>query len=248
MASSRNWFASGGEAYARFRPTYPDALAEFLASVAPATGRAVDVGCGNGQFTCQLAAHFLSVIGVDPSADQIGHAVAHDHVRYVRAPAEATGLPAGGASLITAAQAAHWFDLPRFYAEVRRIAAPDAVIALISYGIPQFDAEIDGRFQHFYRDEIGRYWPPERALVETGYAGIDFPFAAIPWPAMTIRRDWDLAAFLGYVSTWSALRGVEEAGQMAVVDRFAGEMETLWGDPAANRLVTWPISLRLGRV
>lgn len=245
--TQRNWFASGGEAYARFRPTYPDALSDFLADVAPATARAVDVGCGTGQFTGQIARHFDEVIGLDPSADQIAHAAPHPRVAYRCAPAEATGLPDASTALIVAAQAAHWFDRPRFYAEARRIAVAGGIVALVSYGIPVFDAEIDGRFQRFYRDEIGRYWPPERQLVESGYTGIDFPFAEIAWPAMAIRREWDLAALLGYVSTWSALRGAEEAGEGALADRFATDMERLWGDPAATRTVEWPIAMRIGR-
>lgn len=52
---ARNWFDQGGRAYARFRPEYPPALAAFLASVAPDKRLAVDVGCGNGQLTAQLA-------------------------------------------------------------------------------------------------------------------------------------------------------------------------------------------------
>ncbi len=247
-ASPRNWFATGGDSYARYRPTYPDALAAFLAEVSPDVGYAVDVGCGNGQFTGQLAAHFAEVVGLDPSADQIAHAVGHDRVRYICAPAEATGLPDGCAALITAAQAAHWFDLSRFYAEVRRIAMPGAVLALVSYGVPQFDEAIDARFRQFYWNEIGRYWPPERRLVESGYAGIDFPFGEMDWPPMAIRREWDLAALLGYVSTWSALRRVEEAGEGHLVTRFAEDMERLWDDPVRTRSVEWPIAMRLGRI
>jgi len=244
----RNWFASGGAAYAQFRPTYPDELAAFLADIAPAKACAVDVGCGTGQFTGQVADHFEEVVGIDPSADQIAHAAPHARVRYDCAPAEVTGLPDASADLIVAAQAAHWFDRPRFYAEARRIAVPGAAIALVSYGIPVFDADIDGRFQHFYRAEIGRYWPLERKLVESGYASIDFPFAEIDWPAMAIRREWDLSALLGYVSTWSALRGAEDAGEGTIIDRFAADMEGLWGDPASTRRVEWPIAMRLGRI
>lgn len=247
-ASPHNWFASGGEAYARYRPTYPEALSAYLAEIAPDTTLAVDVGCGNGQFTGQLARHFVEVIGLDPSESQIAHAVAQDRVRYVCAPAEALALPDGCAALITAAQAAHWFDLPRFYAEVRRVAAPGAVLALISYGVPVFDVEIQERFTQFYGQEIGRYWPPERRLVESGYAGIDFTFDEMDWPVMEIRREWDLAAFMGYVSTWSAIRHVAQAGEGHLVTRFGTDMERLWSDPARKRPVKWPITLRLGRV
>jgi SAM-dependent methyltransferase len=246
--STTNWFEQGGDAYARYRPDYPEELSAFLAGIAPDRGTAVDIGCGTGQFTGQLAPYFETVIGLDPSADQIANTAALPNVRYACAPAEATGLPDGSASLITAAQAAHWFDLPRFYHEVRRMAAPGAILALVSYGLPEFDAETNPRFQRFYWDEIGSYWPPERRLVESGYAGMDFPFAELPFPAMEIRRDWDFAAFLGYLSTWSAIRRVEQAGHMDMVDRFVAEFEAVWGDPDMRRLVRWPITMRLGRV
>lgn len=130
----KNWFDRGGQAYAQFRPEYPAELAEVLASLAPTTDLAVDVGCGNGQLTVQLASHFDAVIGVDPSADQIANARLHGRVRYVQAPAENLPVPKRRAGLITAAQAAHWFDRPAFYNEVRRIAVDDAVLALVSYG------------------------------------------------------------------------------------------------------------------
>jgi SAM-dependent methyltransferase len=239
-----NWFDQGGGNYARYRPDYPDELARFLAGMAPDRRRAVDVGCGNGQFTTQLAAHFDSVTGLDPSADQIANAVPHEKVRYLCAPAEQSGLPDNSAGLITAAQAAHWFDLPRFYAEARRIAMPGAVLALVSYGVPEFEAELNQRFLIFYRDEIGPYWPAERKLVDSGYAGMDFPFAERACPRLVIERQWSAADFLGYVSTWSATRRAREAGREDLLMRFADDLRALWG--ARARHVIWPINMRLG--
>ncbi len=244
----KNWFDRGGQAYAQFRPEYPAELAEFLASLAPATDLAVDVGCGNGQLTVQLTSHFDAVIGVDPSADQIANARRHDRVRYVRAPAENFPVPERSACLITAAQAAHWFDRPAFYNEVRRIAVDDAVLALVSYGVIQLDADLDERFQRFYRTEIGPYWPEERTLVDSGYVDIDFPFDELSAPPMQIRKEWDLNGMLGYISTWSAVRKAAEAGKSEVLESFAADLTELWGDPAAMREVAWPINMRLGIV
>lgn len=243
---ARNWFDAGGQAYARFRPEYPLALAKFLATISPGRQLAVDVGCGNGQLTAQLRPYFGAVIGIDPSADQIANAAPQEGIRYLCAPAEQLPVADHTASLIAAAQAAHWFDLPRFYDEVRRIARDQAVIALISYGVLELEHPLQERFGRFYWNEIGSYWPPERKLVDTAYAGIDFPFEQRSAPAMHIRKDWNLDELLGYISTWSAVRHVKEAAGETLLTSFAAELGELWGEPQLKRPVQWPINMRVG--
>jgi SAM-dependent methyltransferase len=247
-AATRNWFDQGGSAYARFRPEYPPALAARLAGMAPSRRLAVDVGCGNGQLTRLLADCFEGVVGIDPSADQIANAFPDARIDYRQAPAERIPLADGGASLVTAAQAAHWFDLPAFYREARRIAAPGAVLALVSYGVLELEPPLSERFRRFYRDEIGPYWPPERQLVDSGYATIDFPFPELAAPPMELRCAWSLAQFLGYLSTWSAVRSAREAGRDTLLGTFADDLAAAWGDPALERTVRWPIHMRIGQL
>lgn len=244
----RNWFEQGGQAYARFRPEYPAQLAQALAQLTPAHQLAVDVGCGNGQFTQLLPAHFQHVVGLDPSADQIAHSAAHARISYQCAAAESTPLQDASVNLITAAQAAHWFDLPAFYQEVRRIAAPGCVLALISYGVLQLEPALDARFQQFYWEEIGPYWPAERKLVDSGYATLDFPFTELTAPEVDIQAQWDLPQLLGYISTWSAVRRAQEAGGEKLLQDFAEDMAALWGDTSQRRAMRWPIKMRVGVV
>ena len=244
--AARNWFDQGGQAYARFRPEYPEQLAAFLASTVPDKRLAVDVGCGNGQLTQLLAPHFDAVIGIDPSADQLAHAIPLERIAYRCAPAEHLPVPDASANLITAAQAAHWFDLPAFYAEVRRIAAPGAVVALISYGVLALEPALDSRFQAFYHQEIGPYWPAERKLVDSGYATIAFPFQEFASPSLHITFEWRLAELLGYLTTWSAVRRAREAGRDDLLTAFAGDLERAWGNPECKRPVSWPINMRIG--
>jgi SAM-dependent methyltransferase len=245
---TRNWFDQGGRAYARFRPEYPPQLAAYLASVAPDKQLAVDVGCGNGQLTQLLAPYFSKIVGLDPSADQIANAVPNERIEYQCAPAEQLPLADTSASLITAAQAAHWFDLPAFYREVRRVGIPGAILALISYGVLKLEPLLDDRFQKFYWEEIGPYWPPERKLVDTGYSTIEFPFDELTPPSLEIRVEWHLSEFLGYVLTWSAVRSAKEAGNEALFMEFADDIAAAWGEPNLRRSISWPINMRIGRV
>lgn len=245
---AKNWFDQGGEAYARFRPRYPDALAEALATLAPNTRVAVDVGCGTGQLTTLLAAHFAHVLGVDASDDQIANAEPHARVAYACAPATALPVSDRSADLVTVAQAAHWFDLPAFYAEVRRIAAPQAAVALVAYGVPHLPHGLDERFQRFYAEEIGPYWPAERRLVDRGYVDLAFPFDEAFVPPQELRVAWSLESFLGYIATWSAVRRAREAGREDVLVTFARDLAEAWGSPGTPRTVAWPLHVRAGRV
>lgn len=245
LDESVTWFTSGGD-YAAHRPTYPRELADVLFDAAPDNRCAVDVGCGTGQLTVLLAEKFERVVGVDPSQDQIANATAATNVDYRVSAAEALDVPDASTSLITVAQAAHWFDLPAFYREVRRIAIPDAALALITYGVVQLDDDLVDRFDRFFRDEIGPYWPPERRHVDNGYADLDFPFDRIDAPSVAIVRSWTAAEFAGYLGTWSAVRRARDAGRADVLEHAVDELAEFWGD--GRRTVRWPVSVLLGTV
>jgi hypothetical protein len=112
----------------------------------------------------------------------------------------------------------------------------------------QLDEELDERFAHFYRNEIGPFWPPERQLVDRGYADLDFPLAEFPPPAMAMRKVWSLAELIGYPSTWSAVKHAVKQGHGRAIEGFATDLAARWGDPEARRPVTWPINMRTGIV
>jgi trans-aconitate methyltransferase len=70
----KDLFSVQAAQYAQFRPHYPRELFAWVASLPPQRRLAVDVGTGNGQAAVALASRFDSVIGVDPSAQQIASA------------------------------------------------------------------------------------------------------------------------------------------------------------------------------
>ncbi|MBM2576895.1 class I SAM-dependent methyltransferase [Jannaschia sp. Os4] len=243
-----NPFRDGGAAYAAHRPTYPTEVADALAAACGRREHALDVGCGSGQLSTLLAARFDRVTATDPSADQIASAAPHPRVAYRVEPAERIGLAAASVDLLTAAQAAHWFDLDAFHAEARRVVRPGGLVALLCYGVPTLGGAVGARFARFYWDEIHPHWPAARRHVEEGYRGLPFPYPEAALPETWIVRDWPRDALLGYVRTWSAVRRAEAAGQGATLAAFEADLAALWPDPREARRVRWPVVGRLGRV
>lgn len=242
----RDHFSERATDYASRRPGYPAALADWLAGQAPGRERAWDAGCGSGQLSALLAGCFAAVVATDASGAQLAHARAHPLVDYCGATAEASPLRSCSIDLAVAAQAAHWFDLTAYWAEVRRVARPRAIVALVTYALAEVAPAIDERVVRFYRDDLGRYWPAERRMVEDGYRSLPFPFDEIEAPDFRMSERWTAADFVGYVGTWSAVRGLERDGGAARLEAFATDVRTLWGD--TRRAVRWPLSLRVGRV
>ncbi|HEY6893543.1 MAG TPA: class I SAM-dependent methyltransferase, partial [Rhodanobacteraceae bacterium] len=111
-------FSGHAPTYRDARPLYPPALFDWLAREASAHTLAWDAGCGNGQASVSLAERFARVVATDPSASQIANAERRDNVEYRVEPAEQCSLDSASADLVTVAQALHWFDFPRFFAEV----------------------------------------------------------------------------------------------------------------------------------
>lgn len=248
MHVARTHFAQAADRYAAFRPGYPASLAAALAGQCLRHRLAVDIGCGNGQLTRLLAASFDRVVGTDVSHEQLARAPDQDAVGYVCHPAEQLPLVDDCADLITVAQAVHWFDLELFYMEVGRVMAPGGLLALLSYGVPQLSGTPGPRLEQFYWQEIHDYWPAPRRRVENGYADLPFPFHELPRIPARMSCDWTLSAFLGYISTWSAVRNARDAGKGELIASFVKEMAALWGDEKNTHRITWPIAMRLGRI
>ena len=243
----KDHFSARAALYATYRPRYPAALFEFVASLTNQHRLAVDVGSGNGQAALGLAEHFERVMGVDPSASQIDHAVPHSRVEYRVAAAESTGLPSRSADLVAAAQALHWFDAPAFFAEVRRLLVPHGAIAIWGYGDPILEPpSLQTRLHQFNRGLLEEYWNPERGVLLAGYSTIEFPFEEVPAPTLNLEARWTLAELSGYLRTWSATSNFVAARGFDPVIELEESMAREWGDPAMPRAIRWPLHIRAG--
>ena len=245
--SFKDHFSSHAAAYAAYRPSYPPELAAWLATIVPTRRIALDVGAGSGQLSLLLAEHFAQVVATEPSVQQVTKAAQHPRIDYRVAPAERCDLPDASVDLLTAAQAAHWFDLPAFFAEARRLLKPGGAIVLISYAGMEHRSTIEPMIDAFRLETLKHYWPAERMLVENGYRDIVLPFAPIAAPPFFIEVRWPLAAMAGYLDTWSAIRAMERDIGRAWFESFLAELTEAWGDPETVRTIRWPLAILAGR-
>ncbi|GAB2502544.1 class I SAM-dependent methyltransferase [Lysobacter humi (ex Lee et al. 2017)] len=242
-------FSSVAGTYAAARPEYPDALFDAIARHVPASAHVWEPGAGSGQATRGLAARFAHVHATDPSPQQLAEhwAQAGDaRVSLAVEPGEATALAHGSVGLVAVAQALHWFDLPRFFAECDRVLAPGGVLAAWGYGDFDIPAGMERELGAF-RERIAPDWPLGRSLVDAHYASFDWPFEALPAPALWLEVDWPLERVLAYLSSYSAVvRHRARTGEDAVA-AHRGAVTAAWGDPSAVRRIRWPLFLHLRR-
>jgi SAM-dependent methyltransferase len=130
-------FSSRVDNYVRFRPGYPPEVLELLKNECGLTPESViaDIAFGTGIFTRMLLENGNRVFGVEPNDEmrRAGETFLQNYRRFtsVAGTAEATTLPGHAFDLITAAQAAHWFDGDKARHEFRRILKPAGWLALL---------------------------------------------------------------------------------------------------------------------
>lgn len=246
MTTFHDHFSGRAGEYARYRPDYPAALFEFLASLAPDRRCAWDCATGSGQAALGLARHFGTVVATDASARQIRQAAHRGRVHYAVAVAEESPLPSRSVSLLTVAQALHWFDRDRFWEEARRVLVAGGAIAVWSYHGFHVTPEVEAVVHRYYKEIVGPYWPPERALVEQGYGTLEFPFAERKPPRLRLEKRWDLAALMGYLRTWSASQRFQAAVGRDPLLTIREDLAAAWGPPERIRAFRWDLDLRVG--
>jgi SAM-dependent methyltransferase len=188
---------------------------------------------------------FDRVIATDASEKQIANAESHERVDYRVAPAENSGIGSTTIDLIMVAQALHWFDLDRFYREVRRVLKNDGVFAASAYNLLHVEPAIDEVVNRYYYEVVGPFWPPERELVEQ-FANLPFPFHNLDTPKFAMTAQWNLDHLLGYLRTWSSTQRFVAAKGSDPSEQIIDDLRAAWGDSRQTRNLTWPLVLRIG--
>lgn len=239
----KDFFSKQAANYAIYRPNYPEVLFDYLSMAAPKTDAVWDCGTGNGQAAVPLAERFDRVYATDPSAKQLKECFLHPRVSYSLASAEKSGLEERSVSLITVAQAFHWFDQDLFVKEVQRVGRSGGLLAIWCYGNCTVSPEIDAVVNRLYSDIVGPYWDEARKMVDNGYEDVELPLEEAHPPQFDMTMQWSLDHYVGYINTWSATQKYISVNGTNPLQLISEDLVAAWGE-MATRVVAWPLTFR----
>ncbi|WP_043972423.1 MULTISPECIES: class I SAM-dependent methyltransferase [Acinetobacter] len=240
----KDLFSAQSELYQQARPTYPQSLIDSLIKQLKGFDCTWDCGAGSGQLTRLIAPYFQQVIATDLSQNQLDQAPALSNVSYLQQAAEQCTFPDHYFDLITVAQAIHWFDFEKFYAQVKRTLKPEGVIAVIGYGLLALDdALLNDRIRQLYYQTLNGFWDTERRYIDEHYQSIPFPFEEVSMPAFQIELRWTGQQLWDYLNTWSAVKHYQDQQHESPLLSLQGLLQQQ--QPIG---VTFPILLRVGRL
>jgi SAM-dependent methyltransferase len=203
----RNYDSASAQKYLQHRPGYEAKLIDLIISHHTSSGGelnlVLDVGCGPGIATRSLAPHFQHAIGADPGQSMIETAKtvpcstkSGEPITYEVSAAEAlSGLSAlkkfstdgsGSVDLITAATAAHWFDMPRFWGEAAKILKPGGSVIFWCHGGYNVDpnstpngTKLQEWFKKFEQETIAPYELPGNKIARELYLNLGMPWECL---------------------------------------------------------------------
>jgi trans-aconitate 3-methyltransferase len=203
-----------GKFYAQTRRNYAPNVYQTIIDHHTSTGgqldSLLDVGCGPGTVAFSLAPHFAHVTGIDPSEGMLATARSFDGVTsageklhfQLSSAEELGGIQDSSVDLITAANAAHWFDMPGFWPSAARVLKPGGTVAIWTSGqirinpsMPNaaaIQAAIDEHDEHHLRP----YYEDGNLIVRNRYEDLVLPWTMEPTvpefdQSTFFRKNWD---------------------------------------------------------
>ncbi|KAL9622918.1 MAG: hypothetical protein Q9160_002844 [Pyrenula sp. 1 TL-2023] len=229
------------------QPSYPRPLYDHILTSHTSTrgphSLLLDIGCGPGNISRDLAPHFTRTIGIDPSSSMISVARnltleaessssppppwSPGSITYLTGDAGTLtttlaplGVTPGSASLLIAGMAAHWFPLPQFYTCASELLSPTGTLVLFTcaslYVHPTrtpHAAKVQALFSRLEDEVLGPYALEGNRLSRGLYRELGMP--------------WDVAPNAGFGEEGCGRRVWNEGGGNEGGEFFFGRRESV---------------------
>lgn len=241
----KNYKSDDAARYAAHRRSYAPKLIELVVETHIEGGgqleRVVDIGCGPGIATRQIASHFKHVVGIDASVSMIETArqteclsATGEQATFEVCASEDLDdlLEPDSVDLITVATAAHWFDMPRFYAAASKVLRSSGSIAMWCngrwYPDPRSTPNADGvqrLWDELELEILKPYELPGNVITRNLYDALE-----LPWTIDGSSQSTEIA---------SALSTYDQAAYFRREFNRDGTPDPTLDSPESNGFLTW---------
>ena len=247
----RETFDAVADLYGDARPGYPKALYHDLHALAGLGPSAVvlEVGCGAGQATGDLAARAQSVTALDPGPRLIAEARRRTpafNVQWIVSSFEAYVPATGAFDLVVSAQAWHWIDPAIGFRKAATALRDNG--ALVIFGHVPFPPEgaLGVAFKRAFDRHLPGAWgqpPGSAAYLPTGPFGAMIEGSGLFGPAIHRGYVWtwrlDPQTLGRYLRTDSSYHVLPEPQRFALFDELSAavsEHSGVWDSPWETHL------------
>jgi SAM-dependent methyltransferase len=240
VPDSTQRFSSRVGNYVRYRPAYPSEVLELLKSDCGLTAASViaDIASGTGIFTRMLLENGSHVFGVEPNAEmrRAGEEFLRSYSNFtsVAGTAETTTLADCSVDLITAAQAAHWFDREKARGEFIRISRPGGWTVLLWNERRTDSTPFLRDYEHLLL-EFGTDYQAVRYERTIGQIEAFFAPSRFKLRTFDYRQDFDYQALEGRLLSSSFTPQAGDAGYLAMLS----ELRRIFDKHQVNGRVTF---------
>ncbi|KAK2607514.1 hypothetical protein N8I77_006180 [Diaporthe amygdali] len=252
----RSYSAAQAATYAAQRGGYKNKLIDQVLSLHQAAGGdldiVLDVGTGTGQAIRDVAPFFTTAFGVDPGAEMVakareigGTTKTGKGIEFLTCAAEdldkLSRVEHGSVNLITAGMAAHWFEMPKFWAAAAKVLSPGGSVALWTkssyYCNPKVTpnaVKVQAILSEFEDLILGPYALPPNKLSQHNYRDLVLPwergYTASLFDEKSFKRlEWDVG---GHLTDGADFFGGSEETTLAEIrdGMSTASMVTRWRD------------------
>jgi SAM-dependent methyltransferase len=247
----RSTFDAAAERYDRIRPGYlPDVFddIERLGGLGPGS-RVLEIGCGTGQATVDLAMRGYAVVAVEIGSELAAIASRHlagfETTDVIVADFERWELPSEPFDAVVSATAFHWIDPEMRFVKAADALMPGGVLAIVDTehvagGTEQFFVEVQDCYERWDPKTEPDLRLSAAADIE---ANVDEVARSGRFGPVSVRRyEWDQAYstsdYLDLLLTYSGHLALEPPARACLLDCIGSLIDDAYGGLITKRYLT----------